>query len=278
MIRPFLLLALASGAASAAEVTVIRPKSYVNEDSIYYVFVGDEKKPVADLKNMERVTLQVPTTARTVSIQCPKGLGTHYDETRIDVDLKADSRVFLVLEPQPTCVSIEAIDAAAAAPIIRQTRNRLAGRSIEYDEPKVAQPRAPGSYAVAMTAPDAADKEKIAAATAAWADAFNSRNAARMSALYDAEAVLTDPGESRPRIGTAAIDEYYKNAAKRTTQRVALGERNIRLLGDTAIDSGTLTYFEMRDGNATTTPGRYSLTYQRRGGKWLIVDHHLSAR
>ena len=36
----------------------------------------------------------------------------------------------------------------------------------------------------------------------------------------------------------------------------------------TAIDSGTLTYFEMRDGNATTIPGRYSFTYQKRGGKW----------
>ncbi len=77
-------------------------------------------------------------------------------------------------------------------------------------------------------------------------------------------------------MGSAAINEYYKNAARRTTQRVALGERNVRLLGDTAIESGTLTYFEMRDGNATTTPGRYSFTYQKRGGKWLIVDHQTS--
>jgi hypothetical protein len=77
-------------------------------------------------------------------------------------------------------------------------------------------------------------------------------------------------------VGAGAIADYYKSAARRPTQRVALGERNVRLLGDTAIDSGTLTYFEMRDGNATTTPGRYSLTYQKRGGKWLIVDHQAS--
>ena len=107
-------------------------------------------------------------------------------------------------------------------------------------------------------------------------EAFNSRDPVRMGALYDAEAVLTDANEGRPRIGSAAIRDYYQSVAKRTTQRVALGERNVRLLGDTAIDSGTLTFFEMRDGNATTTPGRYSLTYQKRGGKWLIVDHQTS--
>ena len=112
--------------------------------------------------------------------------------------------------------------------------------------------------------------------TAAWAEAFNSRDPARMSALYDSEAVLTDAAESKPRIGTAAIGDYYRNLAKRSTQRVALGERSVRLLGDTAIDSGTLTYFEMRDGNATTVPGRYSFTYQQRGGKWLIIDHQTS--
>ena len=32
------------------------------------------------------------------------------------------------------------------------------------------------------------------------------------------------------------------------------------------------SFFHHTEG-ATTTPGRYSLTYQKRGGKWLIVDH-----
>jgi len=266
------LLAFVAASAAAAEVTVIRPKSYISEESIFYVFVDEQKRPVADLKNAERVTLQVPATARSLTIKCPVGLGTNYDESRIDLDVK--SPLFLVLTPKPTCVEIEAVDAAAAKPLVSQTRNRLAGRPIEYDEPKVAaQSKATVTSAAALSTVDSADKDKIAAATAAWVDAFNSRDPARISALYDAEAVLSDTNEFKPRIGAAAIGEYYKNAAKRTTQRVALGERNVRLLGDTAIDSGTMTFFEMRDGNATTTPGRYSLTYQKRGGKWLIVDH-----
>ena len=270
------LLVFATATVSAAELTVIRPKTIINQDSIYYVLIDDQKRPVADLQNAERVTLQVPATTRSVAIHCPKGLGTNYDEVRLNFDFKANERVFLVLTPKPTCVQIDAVDAATAAPLVRQTRHRLAGRPVEYDEPKVAT-AAKGTIATATAATavaaDTADRDQIAAATAAWIEAFNSRDPARISALYDADAVLSDTNEFKPRMGAAAIGDYYKGAVKRPTQRVALGERNVRLLGDTAIDSGTMTFFEMRDGNATTTPGRYSLTYQKRGGKWLIVDH-----
>lgn len=268
------VLAFVAATASAAEVVVIRPKSYISEDSIYYVFVDEQKRPVADLQNGERVTLQVPATARSVAIKCPVGLGTNYDESRLDLDVRANAPVFVVLTPKPTCVQMEVVDAAAGKSLVNQTRNRLSSRVIEYDETKPSTPaKATASSAVALSAADSADKDKIAAATAAWVEAFNSRDPARISALYDADAVLSDTNEFKPRMGAAAIGEYYKNAAKRPTQRVALGERNVRLLGDTAIDSGTMTFFEMRDGNATTTPARYSLTYQKRGGKWLIVDH-----
>jgi len=268
------LLALAAASASAAEVTVIRPKSYISDESIFYVFVDEQKRPAADLKNGERVTLQVPSSARSLAIKCPVGLGANYDESRIDLDVKSNAPLFFALTPKPTCVEIEAVDAAAAKSLVSETRNRLSGRPIEYDEPKpTARSKTTVTSAAALSTADSADKDTVIAATAAWVDAFNSRDAARIGALYDSEAVLSDANEFKPRIGAAAIGEYYKNAARRTTQRVALGERNVRLLGDTAIDSGTMTYFEMRDGNATTTPARYSLTYQKRGGKWLIVDH-----
>lgn len=272
------LLALTAGAVSAAEVTVIRPKSFIAEEWPYYVLLDEQKQPVADLLDAERVMLQVSPTTRTLVIQCSKGLGANYDEIRLDYDFKANPRAFFVLTPQPTCVAIEAVDAAAAAPLIRQTRQRLAGRPIEYDQPKAAaQPKPTVASAAAVASAESTAKDQIAASTAAWAEAFNSRDPSRLSSLYDADAVLTDASESRPRVGNAAIGDYYRAVAQRTTQRVALGERNVRVLGDTAIDSGTLTYFEMRDGNATTIPGRYSVTYQKRSGKWLIVDHHLSA-
>jgi uncharacterized protein (TIGR02246 family) len=273
-------LALLATSAFAAEVTVIRPSAFVGQEWAYYILIGDQKTPVADLRSGERVTLQVPADTRTLVIQCPKGLGAHYDESRIDYDFKGNDRAFFLLSAKPSCVTIESVDARTASTWINRTRSRPTGRALEYDPPASPQQqlvRATPSSVPALTTTDSAAKDQILAATAAWVEAFNSRDPARLAALYDAEAVLTDAAEPRPRIGAAAIAEYYKKAAQRPTQRVALGERNLRLLGDdTAIDSGTLTYFEMRDGNATTTPGRYSLTYQKRGGKWLIVDHQSS--
>ena len=267
----FLLLALIACAAAASEVTVMRPASMIGDDWSYYVLVND--RAVTDVRSGERVTLQVPDDLRTLVIHCPKSFGG-YEESRLDYDFKANPTAFFVLSARPTCVAIQALDAKAAAPVMRQTRVR-ANRPLEYDKPGAVASAQPSPTPAAASAA-AAPKDPIAAATAAWAEAFNSRDPARLRALYDTEAVLTDTTEPRPRVGAAAIAEYYKSALQRPTQRVALGERSVRRFGDTAIDSGTLTYFEMRDGTAVTTPGRYSVTYQNRGGRWLIVDHQTS--
>ena len=270
----FLLLAACACGAAAGEVTVMRPGSIISQEWAYYIIVGD--RAVADLQSGERVTLQVPPDTRALVIHCPTTLGG-YEESRLDYDFKSNPTAFFVLSPRPDCVAIRALDAKAAASFLRETRVR-ANRPLEYDKPKAATSAA--SAAAPASAPAAAAdsrvKDPIGAATAAWVEAFNSRDAARLSALYDGDAVLTDAGESGPRVGAAAIADYYKEVVRRPTQRVALGERSVRRFGDTAIDSGSLTYFEMRDGTATTTPGRYSLTYQNRGGRWLIVDHHVS--
>ena len=275
------LLALALGAvaagAVAGEVTVLRPKtSIIAEEWEYYVMV--DGKPVSDLRSGERVTVQVPPGTRSLAIQCPKSAGG-YEESRIDYDFDANPRAFVALGTTRDCVEIRAMDAAAAASVVRNTVPRP-NRRVEYDAGKV-EPA--GAAAVAAAAPvlsavpaGAPARDQVAAATAAWVDAFNSRDATRVASLYDSEAILFDVSESKSRSGAAAIADYYKANAKRSTQRAALGERTIRVFGDTAIDSGALTFFEMRDGQATTMPARYSLTYRNRGGKWLIVDHQVS--
>jgi len=256
--------------AVAAEVTVVRPKSIIADDWAFYIMV--EGKAVSDLRNGERVTLQIPAGTPALVVHCPKGLGG-YEEKRLDYDFRANSRAFFALSPTHDCVSVQALDAAAAAPLVRETLPRP-NRRVEYDSGKVAA--AAAAAAVPAAAPESGPREQVAAATAAWVDAFNSRDASRVASLYDAEAALTDAAEATPRVGAAAIADYYKANARRGTQRAALGERSIRVFGDTAIDSGTLTFFEMRNGQATTTPARYSLTYRNRGGKWLIVDHQSS--
>jgi uncharacterized protein (TIGR02246 family) len=266
------LLAATSATAGASELTVFRPTDFIAQEWSYYIVIGG--RALSDVRPGERVTLPVPPETRTVVIQCPKTLGG-YSESRIDYDFKANAAAYLLLSSRPECVNIQPIDAKAAAALMRQTRER-ASRPLEYDPaPRMATPAPPAAATVASAAtiPAGDAAASVVAATAAWVEAFNSRDPVRLSALYDAEAVLSDTSESEPRIGAAAIADYYRSAPQRPTQRVALGERSIRVFGDTAIDSGTYNFFEMRDGQATLTPARYTLVYRNRGGKWLIVDH-----
>jgi uncharacterized protein (TIGR02246 family) len=271
-----LALAAASATAAASELTVFRPTDFIAQEWSYYIVI--DGRALSDVRPGERVRLQVPPETRTVLIHCPRTLGG-YSESRIDYDFKANATAYFVLSSQPDCVNIQPVDAKAAAALMRQTRER-ASRPLEYDPaPRTATPApsAPATVASAAAIPAGDAAASVVAATAAWVEAFNSRDPARLSALYDVEAVLTDTAEAKPRVGAAAIADYYRGAPQRPTQRVALGERNIRVFGDTAIDSGTCNFFEMRDGQATLTPARYTLVYRNRGGKWLIVDHHQSA-
>ena len=264
-----LALAIAMNSAYAGDVTVIRPSSLISDDWNFYILLGGGQ-PVTDLKSGEHATFKVPAGTQALVVHCPRVQVGTYDESRLDYTFR-DSPAFFLIEPQPHCARIEAVDAKRAASAMARTRVRPASRAVDYDRPREV---AKGAEAPAPTA--SAPKDTIAAATTAWVDAFNSRDAGRLSALYDSEAVLLDLDTRSPVSGSAAIAQHYAGVSKRPTARVALGERSIRVLGETAIDSGTATVFEMRDGNATTTPVRYSVTYRNRGGKWLIVDHQLS--
>ena len=273
------LALLAATLAHAGDVTVIRPRSIIAEEWSYYILVGGEQ-PLADVRSGEHVTFKVPAGPAAFVVHCPTATG-RYEESRLDYVFR-DAPAYFVIEPAPHCVRIEAVDARRGAAQKARTHER-ALRPIDYERPtqppKLANAPDPApavaAAAPAVPAPVGA-RDAISAATAAWVEAFNSRDPARMSGLYDTDAVLLDLDARQPVSGSAAIARHLADAPKRPTARVALGERSIRLLGETAIDSGTATVFEMRDGNATTTPVRYSLTYRNRGGKWLIVDHHLS--
>jgi hypothetical protein len=99
-------------------------------------------------------------------------------------------------------------------------------------------------------------RQQVAAATAAWAAAVGSGDAARIASLYDVEAVLRDTSGQRLAAGPGAIAGYFKGA-----KAVSLGEQDIRVFGDTAVASGA----------------RHNIVYRHRDGKWLIVDHNISA-
>jgi uncharacterized protein (TIGR02246 family) len=124
----------------------------------------------------------------------------------------------------------------------------------------------------------AGPKEDVAAATKAWIDAMNSHEPERVFALYDAEAVLWGTRSPTLRDSPTTVRDYFN--ILRTVDpsyKAILGEQRIRIYGDIAINSGTYTFSEVRDGKPTSRPARFSFVYRMRDGRWLIVDHHSSA-
>jgi len=129
-----------------------------------------------------------------------------------------------------------------------------------------------------MQAPDL-PKADVAAATQAWADAFNKCDPARIAALYEEEPVLW--GTVSPGIITNAqgVRQYFDRVCSSPTPpKVAFTEQIIQIRGDAAVNSGSYTFTVMRDGKPTPFPARYSMTFRRSGTQWLIVSHHSSAK
>ena len=83
-----------------------------------------------------------------------------------------------------------------------------------------------GELASALAGP----KEDVAAATKAWADAFNSRDPEKVLVLYDAEAVLWGTVSPTLRDTPDAIRDYFKGMPNQPQARVELGEQRIRML------------------------------------------------
>ena len=129
---------------------------------------------------------------------------------------------------------------------------------------------------LAFQAIPAAAQAEVAAATAAWMEALNSRDPARIAATYAPDAVFWGTTAKAISPTPESIAAYFASSPSRPTVRVKLGEHYIRVHGDTAINSGNYTFSELRDGQSVLTPARFTFVFHRREGKWLIVDHHSS--
>ncbi len=133
---------------------------------------------------------------------------------------------------------------------------------------------------LSSTAPAAwaSDKDDVAAATAKWAETFANDDPGPVLALYDQEAVLWGTLSPTRRDDPAAIRDYFVKAFAALPQhKVTFGDQLIRVYGNTAINTGYYTFSFVKDGQAKTLPARYSFTYVKRDGNWMIVDHHSSA-
>ena len=124
----------------------------------------------------------------------------------------------------------------------------------------------------------AGPKEDVGAAMQAWLDGMNKHNMDEVVALYDSEAVFWGTRSASLRDTPAAVRDYFKLLQTvPPSYKVTLGEQRIRVYGDIAINTGTYTFSEDREGKSVVRPARYSFVYRHHDGRWLIVDHHSSA-
>ncbi|CAN1211696.1 hypothetical protein TUMEXPCC7403_15945 [Tumidithrix helvetica PCC 7403] len=97
-------------------------------------------------------------------------------------------------------------------------------------------------------------------------------------ALYDKDAILLATLSSTVRENSKnQLRPYFEKFTCLPNLKGTTNQILTRSFGDTAINSGIYTFtYTGTDGKTVSVPARFSFTYRKVNGKWLIVDHHSS--
>ena len=124
----------------------------------------------------------------------------------------------------------------------------------------------------------AGPKEDVQAATMKWAETLGQNDPDKIVLLYATDGVLWGTLSPTLRSNRAGLRDYFVGAFKvLPSLKVNFGEQLIRVYGETAVNTGYYTFSYVKDGDPKTLPARYSFTFVKEGGNWMIVDHHSSA-
>lgn len=115
----------------------------------------------------------------------------------------------------------------------------------------------------------------VEAATQQWATALSSNNPEKIAALYAPGALLYATFQNQ--LGTPQeITAYFTKLMKHKNLAVKFGKQNIRMFGETAVNSGLYTFSFTEKGKVVTVPARYTFVFAHSGKDWKIVEHHSS--
>jgi len=132
------------------------------------------------------------------------------------------------------------------------------------------------SVCLLLPAAFAGEGDAVLAAGQEWAAALASRDAAKIVALYDPEAILYATFTTR--IGTQdGLLKYFTGLTKKADLKVRFTQQNIRVFDrDTALNSGLYVFSFTENGKTVKVPARYTFVYVKEHGAWKIIDHHSS--
>ncbi|MDG2035909.1 MAG: SgcJ/EcaC family oxidoreductase [Pseudomonadales bacterium] len=114
--------------------------------------------------------------------------------------------------------------------------------------------------------------ENIASLFDEWNGAIQTGNPKKVAALYEDTAILLPTVSNKVRHNHDEIEDYFVHFLAKGPQG-KIDEANIRIFGETAINSGVYT-FTFKDGSVVQA--RYSFVYRWNGERWMIVEHHSS--
>ncbi|NGO06539.1 SgcJ/EcaC family oxidoreductase [Streptomyces sp. HC44] len=121
-------------------------------------------------------------------------------------------------------------------------------------------------------------KEQIAALFDQWNAALQTGDAEKVAARYAPDAVLLPTASPKIRTDHDEIVDYFDHFLLKKPKGEKLRSVIEILDNNSAIDAG-LYEFHITDpetGKKSTLEARYTYEYEKRDGKWLIVNHHSS--
>ncbi|MEU6352392.1 SgcJ/EcaC family oxidoreductase [Streptomyces sp. NPDC047072] len=121
-------------------------------------------------------------------------------------------------------------------------------------------------------------KAQIAGLFDRWNAALKTGDPETVADLYAKDAVLLPTVSNKVRTDHAGIVDYFehflanKPVGKKVQTIVNVLDKNSAI--DTGVYEFTLT--DPKTGAKSTVEARYTYEYEKRGGEWLIVNHHSS--
>jgi len=111
-----------------------------------------------------------------------------------------------------------------------------------------------------------------------WNRTLQTGDPEKVADLYASDAVLLPTVSNQVRADHAAIVDYFEHflANKPVGKKI---ETHINVLdNNSVIDAGTyqFTLTDPESGEKSVVKARYTYAYEKRGGEWLIVNHHSS--
>ncbi|MFG2294387.1 SgcJ/EcaC family oxidoreductase [Streptomyces sp. NPDC048603] len=125
---------------------------------------------------------------------------------------------------------------------------------------------------------DRTTKREIAALFDQWNAALQTGDARKVADRYARDAVLLPTASPQIRTNRAEITDYFEHFLQKKPKGEKIRSVINVLDGNSALDAGVYRFHLTDPKTGVTKPldARYTFEYEKRHGKWLIVNHHSS--